>query len=119
VAVVQLLVRLTTEPGQTGQLVEALHSVMRGAQRQGVCSDTHVALDADDGRVVWYFEDWADIEAFERHLRSDRFARLLSVLELSAEPPRLECRLISESRGLDYLAAVRGVPAWTVDRRQG
>jgi len=63
--------------------------------------------------VVWYFEDWTDVEAFERHLRSDRFARLLSVLELSAEPPRLECRLISESRGLDYLAAVRGVTAWT------
>lgn len=64
-------------------------------------------------------EDWTDVEAFERHLRSDQFAQLLAVLELAAEPPTLECRLISESRGLDYVAAVRGVAAWTDERRGG
>jgi quinol monooxygenase YgiN len=108
---VQLQVRITAATGQFHQVIEALHSVMRGVLREGVCSEAHLASDVDEGNVAWYFEEWPSAEEFERHLRSDRFARLLAVLEISAEPPSLQCRLVSESRGLDYVAAQRGVAA--------
>jgi len=49
----------------------------------------------------------AGFDDFERHLRSEPFARLLSVIETAASAPSIECRVVSETRGLDYLAAVR------------
>lgn len=106
---VQLLLRITAVPGHANDLLQALRSVMRGVQADGACSEAHLVADVDDRNALWYWEDWAGLDAFERHLRSERFARLLSVVETSATLPLLQCRLVAETRGLEYLAAVRGV----------
>jgi len=106
---VQLLLRITAVPGQTDVLLQALRSVMRSVQVDAACADAHVLADVDDRSVLWYWEDWSGLDAFERHLRSERVARLLAVIETSSTLPLLECRLVSETRGLDYLASVRGV----------
>jgi quinol monooxygenase YgiN len=106
--VVQLLVRITAVSGHADELIQALRSVRRGVQREDVNTDVHIATDVDDDNVVWFCEEWPTLEACEDHLRSIQFARMLAVVETAAEAPRLECRLISESRGLDYVASVRG-----------
>ena len=105
----QLLLRITAVPGQTDVLLQALRSVMRSVQVDAACADAHVLADVDDRSVLWYWEDWSRLEAFERHLRSERFARLLAVIETSSTLPLLECRIVTERRGLDYFASVRGV----------
>jgi quinol monooxygenase YgiN len=104
---VELLVRLTAAPGRSPELIQALRSVMRGLQSQGVYQAARAASDVDDQDVVWYCEEWADIDDFERHLQSEPFARLLSVIETAATAPLIQCRFVSETRGLEYLAAAR------------
>jgi hypothetical protein len=74
---------------------------------RGVCQAAHTASDVDDQNVVWYFEKWEAVDHFERHLQSKTFDRLLSVVETAATAPVIECRLIAETQGLEYLAAVR------------
>ena len=105
----QLLLRITAVPGHTDALLQALRSVMRSVHVDAGCAEAHLLADVDDRNVLWYWEDWSGLDAFERHLRSERFARLLSVIETSSTLPLLECRLVTETRGLDYLARVRGV----------
>jgi quinol monooxygenase YgiN len=107
--VVQLLLRITAVPEHTDELLQALRSVMRSVQVDSGCADAHLLADVDDRSVLWYWEDWFGLDVFERHLRSERFARLLAIVETSSTLPLLECRLVVETRGLDYLAAVRGV----------
>jgi quinol monooxygenase YgiN len=107
--VVQLRLRITAGPGHGDELLQALRSALRSVQADGACADAHVTTDVDDRRVLWYWEDWASLEDLERHLRSDRFGRLLAIVERSVSEPLLECRLVTETRGLAYLAAVRGV----------
>jgi quinol monooxygenase YgiN len=104
---VELLVRLTAMAGRSPELIQALRSVMRSLQFEGVCRAAHAASDVDDEDVVWYREEWDGIDHFERHLRSKTFDRLLSVIETAATPPVIECRVVSEIRGLEYLSAVR------------
>jgi quinol monooxygenase YgiN len=107
--VVQLLLRITAMPGHADVLLQALRKVLRSVQVDAACADAHLLADVDDRSVLWYWEDWSGLAAFERHLRSERFARLLSVIETSSTLPLLECRLVNEVRGLEYLASVRGV----------
>jgi quinol monooxygenase YgiN len=106
---VELLVRLTAAPGRSHTLIQALRSVRRSLQLEGVCQGTRLASDLDDADVVWYCEEWPAVEAFERHLQSPSFGRLLSVVETTATTPLIECRVVSDTRGLEYLAAMRGV----------
>ena len=106
---VQLRLRITAGPGHGDELLQALRSALRSVQADGACADAHVTTDVDDRRVLWYWEDWATLDDLERYLRSDRFGRLLAIVERSVAEPLLECRVVAETRGLDYLAAVRGV----------
>ena len=104
---VELLVRLTAMTGRSSDLIQALRSVVRRLQFEGVCRAAHAASDVDDQNVVWYCEEWEGIDHFERHLRSKTFDRLLSVIETAATAPVIECRVVSEVRGLEYMSAVR------------
>lgn len=106
---VQLVVRLTAAAGRAGRLVEALLSVQRSLGGAGTCLQSHVSTDAGNPNIVWYCEEWPDLGAFEQNVRSERFTRVLAIIEAAAEAPSIECRVVSEIRGLAYIAGVRGV----------
>ena len=109
---VRLLLRLTAGPGRTEHLLEALHSVLQPLRADRECQDARILADVDEAGVLWYWEDWTDVEAFEDRVRSQDFGRLLAIVEMSATQPQLECRVTTDVRGLEYLAAIRGV-AWS------
>lgn len=104
---VQLIVRMTATAGREHDLVEALHTQMRHTRRQGGCSRAIITADVDEAHTFWYCEDWQDAARLEDELRTDRFSQLLALMETSAQPPVLEFRMIAETRGLEYVAAVR------------
>lgn len=104
---VELLIRLTAIAGRSPELIQALRSVMRRLQFESACRAAHAASDVDDQNVIWYCEEWEGIDHFERHLRSKTFDRLLAVIETAATAPVIQCRVVSEIRGLEYLSAVR------------
>jgi quinol monooxygenase YgiN len=104
---VQLTVRLTAVSGRAHQLVQALHALMHEAQQLDGCAGAHLAADADEANGFWYCEDWPEVGALKRELRTDRFSQLLAPMETCAAAPTVEFRLVSETRGLEYVAAVR------------
>ena len=59
--------------------------------------------------TVRYVEEWATEDAMRRRVRSQRFTRLLEVLESAPLPPRVEFDFVTETRGLDYVAEVRNI----------
>lgn len=104
---VQLTLRLTAASGRAHQLIEALHTLMRRTRGQRGFSDAHISADVDEANAFWYFENWDDAQALEGEFGTDRFSQLLALMETSARPPLLEFRVIAETRGLEYVAAVR------------
>ena len=74
------------------------------------CSAVHVAAEIDDAGALWYCEEWQDRNHLEDYMRTNQFARLLALVETGASSPLLEFRIVSEIRGLDYVASVRGFP---------
>jgi quinol monooxygenase YgiN len=104
---VQMTVRLTSTSTTAHQLVEALHSLMRRARSHNGFSDAHITVDVDDENIFWYWEDWDSVRALECEIRGDRFFQLLALMETSACPPLLQFRVVSETRGLEYVATVR------------
>jgi quinol monooxygenase YgiN len=93
--------------GHAHQLVQALRVLMREARQLHGCAGAHLAADADEADGFWYHEDWLEVGALERELRTDRFAQLLALMETCAERPTVEFRVVTEIQGLEYVAAVR------------
>jgi hypothetical protein len=69
---------------------------------------SQICLDADDASIIQYEERWATREDVDTQVGASRYNMLLDLMESATEQPTLEFHFIAETRGLDYVAAVRG-----------
>lgn len=89
-------------------MVQALRVLMRAARAEKGFMAGWLDLESDDANGIHYEERWQTREDFEEQLHSSRFTRLLDLMESASERPSLEFHFVSETRGLEYVAAVRG-----------
>jgi quinol monooxygenase YgiN len=101
---VQLLLKLVAPSERADEIVDVLKAVMRPAQRARGCSFAGIYLSATDRRDVVYIEDWDDADELRRQFGTERFHRLLELLEMAADPPVVDFRIISEIHGLEYVS---------------
>ncbi len=102
------VLRLTSVPSRAGEVVQGLRALMRAARAEKGLLACNLYLDAEDANTVRYEEWWQSREDFEEQVCSSHFTQLLALMESALEPPSLEFHFIAETRGLDYIAAVRG-----------
>lgn len=104
---VQLLIRLTAPAESARDVLSALRAVMLTAQQTHECSFAQVYHRAGHEAEICYMEEWANDQAMREQFATERFKRLLMLLEIAAELPVVEFRTIAETRGLDYVTASR------------
>jgi len=78
---------------------------MRGAQQARGCRFTQIWRQASNARWIEYVEEWDDDGELRAQFGSERFVRLLALLETAIERPVVEFRVVSETHGLEYIAA--------------
>jgi quinol monooxygenase YgiN len=105
---VRLTVSLPAQPRCVQELLEALRFLMLGTRLEDGCISCTVWADADS--TIHYTEEWATEEAIRRHVQSDGFTSLLAVMEAAKQPPEIHFDFVTTTRGLDYVAEVRGEP---------
>jgi quinol monooxygenase YgiN len=90
------------------KMMEALDSMRALARMNNGCTESRLSVDARDARTFYYEEDWASREDLEREILSERFTRLLAIVETASEKPVLEFNFVSETRGIHYIGEIRG-----------
>lgn len=105
---VQLTLKLRVSPGGVSDVTRAFRAVMQEAHWHLGWIRGQASRDLGDPDTLHYMEEWLTAEDAAREVRSARFCRLLELMEAAAEPPELQFRFITEVRGLDYVADVRG-----------
>lgn len=106
--VILAVLQMKSPAFRTAELIRALRSLMRSAHAEKGFITCQLYLQADDPNVFRYEERWQTREDFEGQLRSSRYTRLLALMESASEQPSLEFHFVSETRGLEYIATVRG-----------
>jgi quinol monooxygenase YgiN len=89
-------------------LLDAFRFVIAGTRLEPGCLGCSAWADPD--LSVHYVESWASEEDMRQHVRSSQFTSLLAIVESLRAPPVLQFDFVSSSRGLDYVAEVRGEP---------
>lgn len=111
IVMVQLQVRLVAPETRVQELVHALRAVMRGAQQARGCRFAEICVPIGDPRRVNYVEEWDDEAELRAQFGSERFVRLLALIETAAEPPVMEFRFISKTQGLEYIDSAGSEPS--------
>jgi quinol monooxygenase YgiN len=103
---VRLAVALVVAGGAS-QIVHALRLLASPTRVEPDCLGCRVWTEDNEESTVRYEEEWATEDAMRLHVRSERFTRLLQVLESAPVPPSVQFDFVTETRGLDYVAEVR------------
>ena len=106
---VRLTLSITAARGESWRLIDALRSLMVPTQRERGCVGCQLLLSSEssDPARISYVEDWFSEEDLREQVRSDRFSRLLGLMECALERPQLQFQLPGGLRGLDYVEEVR------------
>jgi quinol monooxygenase YgiN len=59
-----------------------------------------------DGAVL-YMEQWESKEDLYRHIQSDLYLRLISVMEMAAEAPEIRFHEVSKTMGMELIETLR------------
>ena len=106
---VRLTITLTAAPGESSRLLEALNSLTVPTQQEHGCFGSRLTVSSEAGNpsCIQYVEDWSSEEDLREQVGSDRFPRLLAVMEEALVPPQILFDLPGGTRGLDYVWEIR------------
>lgn len=103
---VRLSIALRAASARSAQdLLEAFRFLAVGARLETGCLGCSEWLARD--AVVRYVEEWSNETDMRRRVQSERFTSVLAVLE-SAQEAHVQFDFVTESRGVEYIAEVRG-----------
>ena len=92
---IRLTLSITAARGESWRLIDALRSLMVPTRRERGCLSCQLVLSSEssDPARISYSEDWSSEEALREQVRSERFSRLLELMECASETPQLQFQL--------------------------
>jgi len=94
-------------PGKQQVVLDILRSVTDTTRLKSGCMACAVYTAQGKAQTILYLEQWQSRETMERHIRSELYFRVLSAMELADEPPEIYFHEVSETKGLEYVVALR------------
>jgi quinol monooxygenase YgiN len=95
------------------ELRAALSFLLGPTRVESGCVACHLYQDVTDPNHFRLECLWSTEADFLRHLRSDIYRQVLILMELSAEPPRVQFHHVADTHGLELVHATRGhTPGW-------
>ena len=104
---VRSTIRMYISPKKLNEALEILGSSIEQTQFEPGCISCRLYRDAQEEGLVMLEELWSSDTDMQRHLRSDKYHKLLLVVEMAAESPEIRFDGIAHSSGLETIEKVR------------
>lgn len=107
---VQFELRLVPPLQRVEEVIQALRCFIGPTKAEPGYLSCAIYLNAEQSNSILYQERWVSWEALTSHVRMSRYASLIELMETAIEPPLLQFHDVSETRGIEFLQKIRGVP---------
>jgi quinol monooxygenase YgiN len=104
---ISMQLKITSVLHRTAEVMHALRLQMGRTLVQPGCIQCRLIQDEEEPNVILYQEDWTGWEQIEKNIRSERFAWILELMELSSSTPNLTFCDVHEMRGIEYVRQLR------------
>lgn len=101
------IVSIRTSPEKREEMRRALTSLSGPTETEPGCLSSELFQDLSDANMFRIEFRWKTQTHLIRHIRSDAYKKLLLLVELGAEAPKVEFYMVSELEGLDLVEAAR------------
>jgi quinol monooxygenase YgiN len=97
------MMRVTAPPEKRQDMLQALRSLLGPMGVQPGCLRCRLYQDADDEDVLTWIEEWESREQLDRHVRSNEYRTLLSVMDLSVVQPEVRFDTVVKTAGMELI----------------
>ena len=104
---VRSTIRMYISPKKLNEALEILGSSIEQTQFEPGCISCRLYRDAQEEGLVMLEELWSSDTDMQRHLRSDKYHKILLVVEMAVKPPEIRFDGIAHSSGLETIEKVR------------
>jgi quinol monooxygenase YgiN len=105
--------RILPRPERRGDVLEILRSIPGPVLTQPGCGACRIYEELGPENAVVLVERWGSAAAFEAHVRSEAFRRVLGAVEHSGHEPEIHFDHVSASEGIELVAHVRALAGTT------
>jgi quinol monooxygenase YgiN len=102
-------VQIAVKPPKREELQRALLAWLGPTEVEPGCLGCRILLETSGSHSFWYEARWRTEKDLTRHVRSDHYKRLLSLMDMGDEPPRIEFHTVAETAGIDLVQRIREV----------
>jgi quinol monooxygenase YgiN len=103
----QVNLRMVARPRRAVEAIKALRSITFAAQVERGFLSSRIYQEVGNPDALCMEQDWSSELELKSHIRSSCFTDLLMLMETALESPMLEVHSVSETRGLEFVEAVR------------
>ncbi|MGD2098167.1 MAG: antibiotic biosynthesis monooxygenase [Desulfobacterales bacterium] len=106
-SLVRSTIRLLIPREKQSEALGILGSMSEQIQFEPGCISCRLYRDVQDEATFMFEEIWASEKELQSHLRSDKYRKLLLVVEMAAEPPDIRFDTIAQSSGVETIKKAR------------
>ena len=104
---VKSTIRMLIPLQKQSEALEILGSTIEQTQFEPGCISCRLYRGVEDVRAVMLEELWASDEDVQRHLRSEKYRKILLVVEMAEESPEIRFDTIVQSSGVETIEQAR------------
>ncbi len=104
---IEAMLRVKALPGKRKEALEILRSLQEPLKLKHDCMECKVYESYGEEDWILYVEKWRTKEAMYRHIQSDLYRRVLTVMELTEESPQLTYQELTEVKGIELVEELR------------
>jgi len=104
---VRSTIRMLIPLKKQSEALEILGSLIEQIQFEPGCASCRLYRGVEDVRAIMLEELWMSEEDVQHHLRSEKYRKILLVVEMAAEPPEIRFETISHTNGVEAIEQAR------------
>lgn len=104
---VRSTIRLLIPLEKQKEALEILSSISEQIQFEQGCISSRIYQDIRENLAIMFEEIWTNEYDLNRHLQSDKYRKVLLVVEMATESPEIRFDTIAESSGVETIEKAR------------
>jgi quinol monooxygenase YgiN len=104
---IRSIIRMLIPLEKQSEALEILGSTIEQTLFEPGCVSCRLYRGVEDVRTIMLEELWMSDEDVQRHLRSEKYRKILLVVEMAAEPPEIRFDTIAHSTGVEIIEKAR------------
>ena len=104
---VRSIIRMLIPLEKQSEALEIIGSMIEQTRFEPGCLSCRLYRGGEDARAIMFEELWLSEEDVQRHLRSEKYRKILLVVEMAEETPEIRFDTIAHSTGMESIEQVR------------